>query len=50
MSGLFVNPGAKASRNMRLRTIEWRLLRMMRLKSVRVSYAGDGHETFKAEF
>jgi C-terminal domain of tail specific protease (DUF3340) len=33
MSGLFVNPGAKASRNMRLRTIEWRLLRMMRLKT-----------------
>lgn len=25
-------------------------LRMMRLKSVRVSYAGDGHDTFKAEF
>ena len=25
-------------------------LRMMRLKSVRVSYAGHGHDTFKAEF
>ncbi len=25
-------------------------LRMVRLKSVRVSYAGDGHDTFKAEF
>ena len=25
-------------------------LRMMRLKGVRVSYAGDGHDTFKAEF
>ncbi len=25
-------------------------LRMIRLKSVRVSYAGDGHDTFKAEF
>ena len=25
-------------------------LRMIRLKGVRVSYAGDGHDTFKAEF
>ena len=25
-------------------------LRMVRLKSIRVSYAGDGHDTFKAEF
>jgi len=25
-------------------------LRMIRLKSLRVSYAGDGHDTFKAEF
>lgn len=25
-------------------------LRMVHLKSVRVSYAGDGHDTFKAEF
>src|SRR5271166_3657657 len=25
-------------------------LRMVRLKSVRVSYAGEGHDTFKAEF
>ena len=25
-------------------------LRMMLLKSARVSYAGDGHDTFKAEF
>ncbi|HLI79338.1 MAG TPA: pyridoxamine 5'-phosphate oxidase family protein [Candidatus Binataceae bacterium] len=26
------------------------VLRMMRIKGVRVSYAGDGHDTFKAEF
>jgi len=25
-------------------------LRMVRLKSIRVSYAGDGHDTFKAAF
>lgn len=25
-------------------------LRMVQLKSIRVSYAGDGHDTFKAEF